>query len=59
MCCFKVDFKDKKSVQQAEQAIAARFEIWRSPGHYGEDQHLMHPCAGWYFKPDQGTLSSS
>ena len=50
MCGFEVDFKDADSVKNAEGAIANRLEIWRTALHYGNDQHLMHPCAGWYFK---------
>ena len=50
MCALEVDFKDKNSVQTAEGAIAARLKDWKKPLHYGRDQEIMHPCAGWYFK---------
>ena len=50
MCGFEVDFKDADSVKNAEGAIAKRLQIWRTARHYGNDQELMHPCAGWYFK---------
>ena len=50
MCRIEVDFKDKDSVKNAEGAIAKRLQIWRTAQHYGNDQELMHPCAGWYFR---------
>ena len=72
LCGFEVDFKDADSVKKAEGAIAKRLEIWRTAQHYGNDQHLMHPCAGWYFRrnilvinlrenvnPSQGALNAT
>jgi hypothetical protein len=50
MCRIEVDVKDKDSVKNAEGAIAKRLQIWRTAQHYGKDQELMHPCAGWYFR---------
>ena len=52
MCGFEVDFKDAGSVKNAEGAIAKRLQIWRTARHYGNDQDLMHPCAGWYRTDD-------
>ena len=58
LCGLEVDFKDADSVKKAEGAIAKRLEIWRTAQHYGNDQHLMHPCAGWYFRRSLPTFYS-
>ena len=63
-------------MKKAEGAIAKRLEIWRTAQYYDRDgsgdQHLMHPCAGWYFRrnilvinlrenvnPSQGALNAT